>query len=194
MLNISQRLEIRTPFTSSRTSVGLDTSKEIHQENITRVNLEALYLRFPASLQNVLCSFEGWKIQNTRFSGRFPELLREARERTYWSRERICEYRDAQIKKFVRHCVESVPYYRNQFKWLDIKADEFRTLEDLKTLPILQKSEVQQQPHLFRPDRFPQRTITAHTSGTTGGGLQFNTTLEAVQRQWAIWWRYREWH
>lgn len=33
-----------------------------------------------------------------------------------------------------------------------------------------------------------------HTSGTTGGGLRFATTLQAVQEQWAIWWRYRRWH
>jgi phenylacetate-CoA ligase len=33
-----------------------------------------------------------------------------------------------------------------------------------------------------------------HTSGTTGGGLRFASSLRAIQEQWAIWWRYRRWH
>jgi len=30
-----------------------------------------------------------------------------------------------------------------------------------------------------------------HTSGTTGAGLIFDTTLDAIRDQWAVWWRYR---
>ena len=32
------------------------------------------------------------------------------------------------------------------------------------------------------------------TSGSTGSGLIVTTTLEAVQEQWATWWRYWRWH
>jgi phenylacetate-CoA ligase len=33
-----------------------------------------------------------------------------------------------------------------------------------------------------------------HTSGTTGAGLVFFTTLDAIRDQWAAWWRYRMRH
>lgn len=33
-----------------------------------------------------------------------------------------------------------------------------------------------------------------HTSGTTGAGLRFTATRDAVLEQWAVWWRYRSWH
>jgi phenylacetate-CoA ligase len=40
----------------------------------------------------------------------------------------------------------------------------------------------------------PGKTVAAHTSGTTGAGFRFDLTAEAVQEQWAVWWRYRRWH
>ena len=33
-----------------------------------------------------------------------------------------------------------------------------------------------------------------HTSGTTGGGLHFATTEDALAEQWAVWWKYRNSH
>ncbi len=36
--------------------------------------------------------------------------------------------------------------------------------------------------------------VPVHTSGTTGAGLRFWASREAIQEQWAVWWRYRGWH
>jgi phenylacetate-CoA ligase len=65
----------------------------------------------------------------------------------------------------------------------------------LQRLPILTKQEVQD--HYPEPvsEAVPKRQqIIIHTSGTTGAGLRFATTLRAIQEQRAIWWRYRRWH
>ena len=62
-------------------------------------------------------------------------------------------------------------------------------------LPILTKSQAQDHLAELAATGMPrERTRTVHTSGTTGGGLRFETTLHAIQEQWAMWWRYRHWH
>lgn len=159
------------------------------------MNKENIYLRLPTLLQNVFCSIEGERIKRSRYNRAFRALLAAAEERSFWSRERIQEYRNQQLQTFVHHCATTVPFYRRRFQESGISPNQIRTLEDLQCLPILTKSEVQEHYAELISDVVPkQQQVIAHTSGTTGGGLRFATTLEAMQKQWATWWRYRGWH
>lgn len=156
---------------------------------------ESLYLRMPTLLQHAFCSFWGWRIQRSRFGGIFPVLLREAESRTFWSIDRLRVYRDQRLRAFIHHCARTVPFYRRRFQEYGISPDDINGLEDLKCLPILTREEVQDFYSDLVSEAVPQQEkIIAHTSGTTGGGLRFATTLRAVQEQWATWWRYRRWH
>ena len=158
-------------------------------------NLEKLYLRLPVPLQNLAVSMEGWRIGRTRYSREFYQLLAEAEGRTYLSPEQIQEYRDRRLREFVRHCVDTVPFYRERFHAAGIAPDEIRTLDDLRHLPILTKQEVQDEYSRLLSQAVPARDrVTVHTSGTTGAGLRFASTRQALREQWAIWWRYRRWH
>ena len=158
-------------------------------------DLEKLYLRLPVSLQNLAVSIEGWRIGRTRYSREFFQLLAEAEGRTFLSPEQIQEYRDRRLREFVRHCARTVPFYRERFRAAGIAPEEIRTLEDLRHLPILQKQEVQDAYPRFLSEAVPARDrVTVHTSGTTGAGLRFASTRQALREQWAIWWRYRRWH
>jgi len=158
-------------------------------------DIEALYLKLPVSLQNIVCSLEGWRIQRNRFGGAFQTLLREAESRTFWSAEHIRAYRDQRLRTFIRHCVHTVPFYRWRFQEYGISPEDIQTLVDLQRLPILTKEEIQDYyPDLVSEAVSKSQQIITHTSGTTGSGLRFATTLRAVQEQWAIWWRYRRWH
>ena len=157
--------------------------------------LERLYPRLPIPLQNASCSLEGWRIQRTRFARRFDDLLREAVARSFWRADEIQTYRDNNLREFLIYCASCVPYYRRKFREVDVDPQTIRGLDDLKRLPLLTKDEVRNHYKEFQPETpLRERTITAHTSGTTGSGLRFATTLKAVQQQWAVWWRYRNWH
>ncbi len=156
---------------------------------------EALYLRLPIPLQHLACSLEGWRIQRTRYGGDFLELLREYESRTFWPVEQIRIYRDRRLRAFIDHCARTVPFYRRRFKELGISVRDIRSLEDLRALPILTKDEVQRRyPELVSKAVPEHQQLLVHTSGTTGAGLRFVTTLRAEQEQWASWWRYRRWH
>ena len=159
------------------------------------MDLEALYLKLPIRLQNVTCSLEGWRTQRSRFGTDFPALLREAEGRTFWPVEQVRAYRDQRLHAFIQHCARTVPFYRRRFRENNISPDDVQTLESLQRLPILTKTEVQDHYAELVSEAVPQRQqIITHTSGTTGGGLRFATTLRAVQELLAIWWRYRRWH
>jgi phenylacetate-CoA ligase len=158
-------------------------------------DLELFYERLPIPLQQAACSLEGWRVQRSRYGGRYPALLEAAEARGRWSDEEWIAYRDARLRAMVEFCARHVPYYRGEFRKLGIGPEEIRTLADLRQLPVLTKATVQDRMEEFRPEVAVQGDLkVAHTSGTSGAGLRFVTTLEAQQEQWAIWWRYRRWH
>jgi phenylacetate-coenzyme A ligase PaaK-like adenylate-forming protein len=159
------------------------------------MSLEQIYLRLPVFLQNLGCTLEGLRIQNKRYGAGFRRRLAESESRATMSQEQIAEFRDQRIRDFVNHCAATVPYYRNLFHQLRISPADIRGLDDLRRLPVLTKHEVQERGAEFVSEMVAQYNCdSVHTSGTTGGGLQFLVTNEAVEEQWATWWRYRRWH
>lgn len=153
-----------------------------------------LYQRLPVALQNLACSWQGWRIQRRRYGNTYAAVERAVLERSAWPAERLLEFRDARLRSFVRHCAETVPYYRRAFASLGVDPAEIRTLADLSRLPLLSKRDLQEHTAAFLSEAAPADRETAHTSGTTGSGLRFTTTTQALQEQWATWWRFRGWH
>jgi phenylacetate-CoA ligase len=158
-------------------------------------DLETVYLKLPVALQHAACSVAGWRVERSRFGGDFPLLLAEAESRTFLSQEDITAFRDRRLQAFVQHCFDDVPFYRSRFDEAGMQPGDINGLEDLARLPILTKAEVKASSAALEVANLPghQRRLV-HTSGTTGGGLRFASSLRAIQEQWAIWWRYRRWH
>jgi phenylacetate-CoA ligase len=158
-------------------------------------DLEAIYLKTSISLQHVLCSIQGWRQKQMRYGGDFSRLLREVEARSHWSQEQICAWRDQRLRDFVRHCVQTVPYYQWQFKRYGISPNDIKTLNDLACLPIMTKEEVKEHYAELVSRVVPQHEqIIMHTSGTTGSGLRFPTTRRAIQEEYATYCRYWRWH
>lgn len=157
--------------------------------------LQDIYLTLPVALQHAACSWQGWQIQRSRFGSAFASCLSAAESRTYWSREEVQRYRDQRLVAFVRDAVRTVPFYRRLLADARIRPEDIRGVDDLRHLPILTKHDVQAHAAALSSDAVPPRErLVTHTSGTTGSGLSFATSIQAVQEQWATWWRYRRWH
>lgn len=163
--------------------------------NLSRLDVEALYRRLPIPLQHVVCSVEGRRLERQRYGRDYRSVLESAKRRASASWEEASAYRDARLNAFVRHCVETVPYYRRWFAENRVDTDAVRTMADLQMLPILTKAEVQADVSDFQSETVPRRQrVATHTSGSTGAGLRFTTTAGGVREQYATWWRYRAWH
>ena len=149
-----------------------------------------LYDAMPASIQHLLCSAEGYRLQRVRFNGRFDGALREAAARTWLPNDEMCGYRDRRLEAFVRDAAAASVFYRRQPLFARIAAGGPISLGDL---PILTKGIVQDgAADIARPDI--RAAEIAQTSGTTGAYLRFPVTDAGVRQQWATWWRYRQWH
>ncbi len=156
-------------------------------------NAEALYPLLPWRLQNLVCSTKGFLLNKQRYSHSFHELFKQYQKRSFLSNGEMGLYRNARLRSFLQYCTETIPFYKSAFTRLGISPEEIRSLSDLDILPIINKSDVQTKREQFNAGSSGP-TIAAHTSGTTGAGLQFKKTISADHEQWAVWWRYRAWH
>lgn len=158
-------------------------------------DLEAIYLRLPIPLQNLGCTFVGWRTERTRYAGDFPRILADAEARTYWSLEEVTAFRDRRLADFVVEAAAILPFYRDRFGAAGVSPSRVQTVDDLRALPVLTKAQVQEQtPRLISTGVPKSATRTLHTSGSTGAALRFPISIRGIQEQWAIWWRYRGWH
>jgi phenylacetate-coenzyme A ligase PaaK-like adenylate-forming protein len=157
--------------------------------------LRSFYDRSPVWLQNVGLSGVGLLNSISRYNGDYERRYAAALDRQDWAAEQTRQYVDAKVRWFVRHAAETVPYYRDQFQQLGLDPRDFSGAADLAELPVLSKAVVQDQATRFISEAVPaSRQIRTSTSGTTGSGLEFVTTMPAIREQWATWWRYRSWH
>ena len=158
-------------------------------------DLETVYSKLPVVLQHAACSLAGWRLEHGRFRGAFPRLLDEAEARSFMSQEEVRAFRDRRLQAFLWHCFENVPFYRQRFAEAGIVPGDIDGLDDMGRLPIVTKQEAKEHLAELTPPGTSQRgKQIVHTSGTTGGGLRFLSSMSAVQEQWAVWWRYRRWH
>ena len=154
------------------------------------MNVMKIYNKLPAWGQTLAVSLEGWRIQKRRYDALFEEQYLDFMSRNDWSYERKCAHRDQQLRKMVKHCYETVPYYKKQFDALNIDYREIRTLDDLKRLPIIDKQTVREHYEEFFSTAYDRENLVEqHTSGSTGTGFSFFQNREANAAVWAHVWR-----
>ncbi len=83
-------------------------------------------------------------------------------------------YRNYKLKSLISHAVQKVPYYKDVFKELKIKAEDIRTFEDLKIIPVLTREIIQEQgERLYSIDHKSQKTFRGSSSGSTGTPIKY---------------------
>lgn len=79
---------------------------------------------------------------------------------------------DKKLRAIVKHAYENVKFYHQQFDTAGVKPENIRTSEDLDRLPIITKSDIQENPDNFRSKGV--KIGNCHldrTSGSTGAPL-----------------------
>lgn len=154
----------------------------------------AVYRHVPLPLQNFLVSLRGLSLNRWRYGGSYHEILDQVLERETYSQEALRSYQSRRLKKQFQ-VASRTPYWRDAFLRHGVDPETSTPLEALRRLPILTKSEVQNNIESIQPEGLDDRSLRTHeTSGTTGSGLAFPVTRAADQEQWATWWRYRRRH
>jgi len=149
-----------------------------------------MYGALPVGLQHLICSAEGYRLQRMRFDNGFDDLLRDVEARSGMTHAQVETLRDESFGAFVSDASTGSTFYREHGAFRAIVEGQASRASNL---PILDKETVHA--NVSRIARRDLRTSeTASTSGSTGMGLRFPVTSDAIQRQWATWWRFRRWH
>jgi len=110
--------------------------------------------------------------------------LKEMRRNDHLTEEEIRNLQNAKLKKLVKHCYDTVPYYTHLFDKLGIKPEQIQTREDLKILPVLTKQIIRENYNdFFSTAVDPKRLRHKSTGGSTGTPLSFCSDSE----EWSSW-------
>lgn len=167
------------------------------------MNAESLYAKLPIFLQNLACTFYGWREKHVRMGHEFGRCYDFLLTTENADCEAIEVYQNCQIADLISHAYRVSPYYKKLMDGAGLKPADISNRGELNRLPILRKDEVithSKEILSTEPSDGPSRQ--SKTSGTTGTALKFYTTEAAVAFQWAVWWRHRkrfgfvpgEWH
>lgn len=96
------------------------------------------------------------------------------------------------LKKLVRHCYDSVPYYRRVMDERRITPDSVRTLSDIERFPIIDKRDVLEAGESIISTRYPKWALRkGRTGGSTGTPMivyrnlfSLGTEHAFARRQW----------
>jgi phenylacetate-CoA ligase len=113
--------------------------------------------------------------------------LRNELDQSQWLPPEQIEQRQlAEIRSLAAHCLENVPYYREQLTAAGVVPAEIRTLDDFRKIPILSRQTCGERAADLQARRLPAGMVpleSSMTSGTSGVPLKvFQTNL--VRRWW----------
>jgi phenylacetate-CoA ligase len=136
-----------------------------------------IYEYLPIFAQDFLINYEGRRRHRLRFGKGFEETYQAYLDRSFWTPGQTWGFQNRRLLAFLTVVFRCPP-------------DE--ALERFGKHVVMNKQDAKD---YFEKDfltRYP--ALKTHTSGTTGTGLIFYTTRRSQQEQWAVWWRYRDWH
>lgn len=145
----------------------------------------ALYWRLPVAIQELALSLYAARLDDWYYGGEFEQRCNEVRRSSWKSVADIENWQLGQLKQVFRSAVDHVPRYRSAFGCLDV--DGFRSLRDLRSLPLLEKQSIRQKEAELLDERLRRRQLFRRaTSGSTGTSLTIFWPKGALQRFYAI--------
>lgn len=156
---------------------------------------EKIYNHAPIWLQHILISVKGWEF---RYRREIPAIKAEhynfLLQSQKWTTEQFRTYQTQQLQEMLRTAFAHVPFYHKLQKKLKCEPEDFKTPEDIRLLPILEKNQVRGQEHLFINETIDlKKCYKGTTSGTTGTPLVFYYPPETLSRAMAFVSRLRSW-
>lgn len=147
------------------------------------------YTRAPVWLQNLLISAYGLRLRRIRYGPVGRQTLARLRESDGIAAAELERQQLQMLSSVVAGAASDVPLYRAR----KLRAIEFDSLEQLRELPLLNKSEVQAAGREMISDFFRDRRLTEiHTGGTTGKPLAIYCDSVTLQRNYAFFARFKE--
>ncbi|HYG98446.1 MAG TPA: hypothetical protein VD837_04890 [Terriglobales bacterium] len=104
-------------------------------------------------------------LQGKVFRNTLQFLLRSER----WTGNEHERYQLEKTRQLLQHCYDDVPYYRNSFDRLKFHPSDFKSLADLRALPMLDKMAVEENLKDLVARNISQRRLRYYTTGGSTG-------------------------
>jgi phenylacetate-CoA ligase len=150
---------------------------------------DRIYRRASVRLQHLLVSAYGLSWKRLRFGGVFQQELRHFRDRERFSADEWQGYSNEQLRSLLVLAFEHVPYYISLGQSLGFSVADLKrfTVEDLKTLPSLEKATARDAPNSLLVNGHPNRRhLVFHTSGSSGTPVPTYWLPNELQRSLAL--------
>lgn len=100
--------------------------------------------------------------------------LREFERTQFLPADEVRALQMVRLRRLLDHAYQHCPFYRERFAAAGIIPSDIRALEDLRVLPILEKSDIQQRRDALVARDWPADDLLPnHTGGSTGRPLSF---------------------
>lgn len=129
-----------------------------------------------------------------RYAGSFW-IRRQWLKKTQWlSESELKKIQLVLLKRLVRHCYNTVPYYKTLMDQHGISVDSIKVLEDISLFPILTKNDVLKAGNSLVSTKYPSWSLhCATTGGTTGTSLLVRRDLFSIGNNHAFLQRQFDW-
>jgi phenylacetate-CoA ligase len=110
-----------------------------------------------------------WRGVRRDFWRRCTRQRRFIRASEQWDEARIAEYQTGRMHALLRHAFDNVPYYRRVMDDLSAEPQDFRTLEDFRAFPTIDKKTLDENLPALVATNFPESArVYTTTGGSTG--------------------------
>jgi len=129
-------------------------------------------------------------------SGEWGELrwLREFERTQYLSADELIALRLRRLQAILAHAFEQCPFYRQRMEQAGLHPADVRSLDDLRHLPLLEKSDIQQHGERMIARDWPRNDLRRNqTGGSTGTPIVFYAGKDRRQSRCAAQLRHNQW-
>lgn len=124
----------------------------------------------------------------------YPFYRREAERAQFLSPSDLAELQRQRLRDLLVHAYEHCPFYRKRFEQADVGPAEFEDPSCLRSIPVLTKTDIQQNMHGMLADNVAEEKRTRNqTGGSTGMPLQFYVDVERYDSRMASTVRHDSW-
>lgn len=129
-----------------------------------------------------------------QYPGTFGARRRWLNETQWWDAKKLKELQLYLLKRIISHAYESVPFYNNTMKSLNLSPNDIQNLEDIQKLPIICRKNIEEEGDRFVSRKFCKILLaTGHSGGTTGRRLVHKRDLRSIADEHAFVRRQYDW-
>ena len=154
-----------------------------------------IYHHSPASVRDFMTTLYSSKRGKVKFGPKYYEYYSDLDRTQWYDEDQLKSLQEEKLRKLINHAFTYVPGYRRWYQELNLTVNDICTIVDLKRLPVLEKSKVQENLDDFRSEHYhnPKLIERFQSSGTTGKAIDVFVSKDCLQLEKAFTWLHRSW-